>query len=135
MSKEYYKAHPDKWEEKKQKENAKQRWTRPEEKAKKKIYNSSTEARAARAAHKYVYLYGITLEDKNALLEKQNYRCKSCGSGDPGNKTGRWHVDHIKGTKIIRGILCQRCNQAIGLARENPDALRAMARYLETWNG
>ena len=32
---------------------------------------------------------------------------------------------------VVRGILCGYCNRAIGCAKENPKALRAMADYLE----
>jgi hypothetical protein len=40
-------------------------------------------------------------------------------------------TDHIHGTVIVRGILCDGCNKMIGFAKENPEILRAGANYLE----
>ena len=40
-------------------------------------------------------------------------------------------VDHCHATGQIRGILCNNCNRAAGLACDNPKILRALARYLE----
>jgi hypothetical protein len=39
-------------------------------------------------------------------------------------------VDHDHGTSEIRGLLCVRCNNALGLSREDPDLLKRAARYL-----
>jgi len=40
------------------------------------------------------------------------------------------HVDHDHGTGEIRGLLCVRCNNALGLFREDPDLLKRAARYV-----
>jgi hypothetical protein len=40
-------------------------------------------------------------------------------------------VDHIRGTKTVRGLLHNDCNRAIGLLRDNPALLRAAAFHLE----
>lgn len=39
-------------------------------------------------------------------------------------------VDHIHGTSIIRGLLCQRCNTAIGQLKDRPEICEAAAHYL-----
>jgi hypothetical protein len=41
------------------------------------------------------------------------------------------HVDHCHKTGSFRGLLCTRCNTAIGLLRDSPDLARAAARYLD----
>lgn len=40
-------------------------------------------------------------------------------------------TDHDHSTGEWRGVLCQRCNHAIGLFHDNPQLLRLAADYLE----
>jgi Recombination endonuclease VII len=40
-------------------------------------------------------------------------------------------VDHCHKSNQIRGLLCNHCNRAIGLAKEDPALLRKMANYVE----
>jgi len=42
-----------------------------------------------------------------------------------------WHVDHNHTTGKVRGILCQQCNQAIGLFKDNIFIIEKAAEYLE----
>jgi hypothetical protein len=42
------------------------------------------------------------------------------------------HVDHDHGTGRIRGLLCFRCNNALGDLEDDPALVRAAARYLKT---
>jgi hypothetical protein len=41
------------------------------------------------------------------------------------------HVDHDHRTGQIRGLLCLRCNAALGQLADDPLVLRRAARYLE----
>lgn len=41
------------------------------------------------------------------------------------------YIDHDHLTGKIRGLLCGRCNSAIGLAAESATRLRDLADYLE----
>lgn len=86
----------------------------------------------ARKRH-YTTKYGITIEERNALLFSQNNKCAACGTVDPGAKQG-WAVDHNHTTGRVRGILCQPCNRAIGHAKENIHRLKALVVYLEQNN-
>jgi hypothetical protein len=74
-------------------------------------------------------LYGITLEEFDAILLSQGSRCKICRTDDPG-KTGYWCVDHCHNTDRVRGILCNPCNLALGYVKDTPATLKAMIRYL-----
>lgn len=94
------------------------------------------ELRAYDAAHRNekkaydtAYRYGITLNQRIAILKGQGGVCAICGVTEPG-KTG-WHTDHRHGTKTVRGILCQPCNHLLGNAKDNPATLRAATAYLE----
>lgn len=43
-------------------------------------------------------------------------------------------IDHNHTTGVARGLLCGNCNSMIGLAKEDPETLRAAARYVEWFN-
>jgi hypothetical protein len=71
--------------------------------------------------------YGITGEEFRLILEKQGIKCPICNK----NITKNPSVDHNHITGKIRGLICNKCNLAIGNAEDSPDRLRAMANYLE----
>jgi hypothetical protein len=72
--------------------------------------------------------YGIDVETFARMFDAQGRACKICGVElELGRNV---HLDHCHATKIVRGILCNRCNLMIGLARDNPLTLRAAAAYL-----
>lgn len=71
-------------------------------------------------------LYGITVEQYDAMFEAQGGLCAICGR--PGN--GPLRVDHDHETNEVRGLLCHGCNVAIGLMADDPDRLIAAAAYL-----
>lgn len=71
--------------------------------------------------------YGITKSDYENLLKKQNGKCAICGE----RSEKKLHVDHNHETGRVRGLLCHNCNITIGRMKENPDALRSAAEYLE----
>jgi hypothetical protein len=80
--------------------------------------------------------FGITLEDYEAMAEMQEHRCQICGVRDSGRAGAeKFAVDHCHKTMKIRGLLCSRCNQALGLFGDNPNVLRKAAAYLERANG
>lgn len=73
--------------------------------------------------------YGISLEDFEILLKKQNGVCKICTQSC--SRHSRLSVDHCHSTGVIRGLLCDRCNTGIGKFEDNPELLRKAAEYLE----
>jgi hypothetical protein len=78
----------------------------------------------------YRKLYGISLEQYNEILQKQNNRCKIC-SVEQGTVRKRLVVDHCHKTNLIRGLLCDTCNRSLGLLKDNLEVLRTAVRYLE----
>lgn len=85
------------------------------------------------------HFYGISLNEYNEMLEKQNNKCMTCGTTEPGGrKSGRgggadvFVVDHDHETGKVRGLLCYNCNRTLGLLGENTQTLQSMIEYLNT---
>lgn len=77
------------------------------------------------------YLYGITPEQYGAMLQQQDNRCAICRSDKWPGKGSRPHVDHCHDTGKVRGLLCGKCNVALGNMDDDPIRLRAAAAYVE----
>lgn len=77
------------------------------------------------------YLYGLEPDQYDAMVASQQGRCAICRTDQPGGQSkGGWHVDHEHATGRVRGLLCTRCNQALGLFDDDPARLRAAVEYL-----
>ena len=70
----------------------------------------------------------LTEDEYVAMLEAQGGVCAIC-KGKP--RRSRLAVDHIHGTDEVRGLLCNLCNPALGLFKDDPDRLKAAIEYLE----
>lgn len=70
------------------------------------------------------YRYGITVEERDAILEKQGGVCAIC----EGNATD---VDHCHITGAVRGVLCRQCNTALGLFKDDTTRLLRAVEYLK----
>lgn len=73
-------------------------------------------------------LYGISVEEYNSMLEGQKFVCMICS--EPCKTRKSLCVDHDHATGIVRGLLCNRCNRAIGMFKDDPELLRRAADYL-----
>jgi len=80
--------------------------------------------------HHYKKQYGITVEERDALLASQGGTCRTCPKVEDGWSRG-WAVDHCHTTGKVRGVLCKHCNLALGHARDDAALLRRLADYLE----
>jgi len=66
---------------------------------------------------RYLKKYGITLEEYNIRFKEQNGVCAICGNPEfCQNQHGLLPlaIDHNHKTGKIRGLLCSKCNPAIG---------------------
>lgn len=68
-----------------------------------------------------------------AIARLQAGPCDICGAAKPGGR-GSFSVDHDHLTGEVRGSLCHSCNTALGHFRDDPQLLRAAARYVEKHN-
>lgn len=71
--------------------------------------------------------YGMSLEELEFLHVVQGDACAICGQTDPAGL----HIDHHHETGLIRGLLCGRCNKAIGLLKEDPALFDSASQYLQ----
>jgi hypothetical protein len=74
-------------------------------------------------------LYGLEQSEYDLILERQRNRCAVCKAKTPGG-AGSWHIDHDHLTGQVRGLLCNNCNLAVGLLQDDPEIIRAAARYV-----
>ncbi len=83
---------------------------------------------------RYLKLYGITLEQYNAMEISQNKLCKICGNPQSQKKNGEimfLHVDHCHKTGKIRDLLCNRCNVGLAFFYESEKVLLEAVEYLK----
>lgn len=72
--------------------------------------------------------FGITQADYEAMLAAQSGGCAICGDRPPEGVS--LHVDHDHDTGVVRGLLCIRCNNALGALRESDEVVLRAAAYL-----
>ncbi|WP_242910338.1 endonuclease VII domain-containing protein [Actinomadura terrae] len=69
--------------------------------------------------------YGVTAEQVDEMIAQQGGICVICLRAEAK------HVDHSHLTGVVRGILCFKCNGALGQFHDDPRCLGAAADYLE----
>jgi len=75
------------------------------------------------------YKFKLSIEDWNKMYNNQNGCCAICEiHQDKLNKN--LAVDHDHKTGKVRGLLCQTCNTAIGLLKDNIEILNKAIKYL-----
>jgi len=72
----------------------------------------------------------LTEDEYKAMLEAQGGVCAICNE-KPKAGRGRLAVDHVHGTDKVRGLLCNLCNPALGLFKDDPVRLKMAIEYLE----
>jgi hypothetical protein len=84
----------------------------------------NTGGRAARL----LYQYGLSQADFDALLDRQGGVCAICKKVGWNGKGP--YVDHDHATGKVRGLLCMKCNGALGMIEDDPKVARAMIDYI-----
>lgn len=78
------------------------------------------------------YKYGITKERVEQMEFYQSGRCNICGASP--SETGRkLVVDHDHKLGKVRALLCNSCNTALGLMKDDVERLRRAANYIECY--
>lgn len=73
---------------------------------------------------------GITDQEYQELLAKQEGRCAICRNGITAK---RLDIDHNHSTKEVRGLLCSNCNRMIGYAKDSEAILTSAINYLQSY--
>jgi hypothetical protein len=96
-------------------------------------YNEKERARYARTPTKWSghlkRRYGIDSVEYAERLKAQNGCCAIC-KASAAALAETLAVDHDHATGKVRGLLCAKCNQMLGCARDRQEVLRAGAEYL-----
>lgn len=96
---------------------------RAEIKSKVQEYQKRTRTHISRAAKRYkVDAYDLEL--------MMNDGCAICRAHPEFDPKVKLHVDHDHSTGVVRGILCQSCNLALGHVHDDPIVVAAMFDYL-----
>lgn len=75
--------------------------------------------------------YGLTVEEYSKILDSQNGLCAIC---ENINSSGRsLSVDHSHTTGKIRALLCNNCNVALGLFKEDTGRMVKAIQYLNLY--
>jgi transcription elongation factor Elf1 len=77
--------------------------------------------------------YGIDHGTYETMLAAQDGKCAICKTTEPGTGMERFAIDHCHGTKVVRGLLCNSCNNGLGRFKDDPDRLLKAATYLESF--
>lgn len=86
---------------------------------------------------KYLYQYGITLDQYEEILKQQDHKCAICKGDEtflmPGKKdeVRNFSIDHDHVTGKVRGALCGSCNPALGGFKDNIEILESAIAYLK----
>lgn len=83
-------------------------------------------------------IYGLERSDYDAMLHAQSGACAICRQVPPTDgppSTTVLHVDHDHATGAVRGLLCGRCNKALGLFDDSPLTLAVAIDYLTANKG
>ncbi len=85
---------------------------------------------AGQKRRQLIKTYGLTIQQFEALLKKQNHQCAICGATKANSRGHKLYVDHNHVTGAVRGLLCGKCNSAIGYFSECSATLIKAAEYV-----
>ena len=97
--------------------------------------NEKQRGRKCHTCHHLRARYGINQPQRDALYTAQDGKCRVCQNHIVINgrklASNSAVVDHCHSTGMVRGLLCNHCNRALGLFADSVASLRNAIRYLE----
>lgn len=76
--------------------------------------------------------WGLSVEAYDALVAAQGGGCAVCGAIKSSHRKWRLQVDHDHVTGKLRGILCNRCNTALGMVNDDCALLEKLITYVKS---
>lgn len=95
-----------------------------------KIINSTKDKIKTRV-NRIKKIYSIGFDEAASMITKRN--CDICGiEFEPSAKKNsrNLNIDHCHKTGVVRGVLCGKCNRAIGLLNDDIRILKSAIKYL-----
>jgi len=93
-------------------------------------------ARVSGRERRLRHRYGVDLKWYEEQLKKQNYGCAICDIKENNVTRGvtsnlNFAVDHCHSTGMIRGLLCNQCNRALGMFKDSLLLINKAVNYLK----
>lgn len=81
------------------------------------------------------FKYNLSYDDYQQMIENQNNLCAICKLGAVSSSYNNQVlvVDHDHTTDKVRGLLCHKCNQALGLFMDSTENLENAILYLKRY--
>lgn len=76
--------------------------------------------------------FGMTPAQYEEMMVDQNGVCAICGGENEVKSQFYLHIDHCHKTGKVRGLLCNKCNAMLGMARDSVEILNAAIQYLSS---
>lgn len=76
--------------------------------------------------------YGLSRDEYETMLSSQDGACGICRTREPGGRYGVFVVDHCHTGGDVRGLLCNKCNTAIGMLGDTVESAQRVVDYLST---
>ncbi len=73
--------------------------------------------------------YKISKDEYIELVKSHDSSCAICNT--KYDDSFQLHIDHCHSSSIVRGLLCQKCNQGLGLFGDNVEILMKAIEYLK----
>jgi Autographiviridae endonuclease VII len=95
-------------------------------------YRAKESARGAKLRRaKILRQHGMSMQDYEAMLARQNGACGICERPFGPRRTPC--IDHCHVTELVRGLLCSNCNVGLGFFDDSPIFARKASAYLTRW--
>lgn len=81
-------------------------------------------------------LYGITYSEYEKMVLIQENKCAICGKEPDLKKYRACHslaIDHCHKSGMVRGLLCNKCNRALGWFEDSSVILEKALKYLQNY--
>ena len=82
---------------------------------------------------RWIKRYGVTSEEYQKMYNAQKGVCKICKN--PCKTKQTLSIDHCHKTGKIRGLLCIKCNTALGMLNDNIEYFKEAIDYLNHYAG
>ena len=94
-------------------------------------YGRASRCRPCEWAYQLAKRYGLSAQEYRERLEAQHGVCAICQTApSPDARRQNLSVDHDHVTGDIRGLLCAKCNAALGLFDDDPAVLLRATQYM-----